>query len=292
MEKSKVAVVIVTYNRSDVIQKTLDCLQAQTHPISNIIVVDNMSSDNTIIGLLERKKKDDRISIVSSTENIGYGAGLALGMNWGLENTDVDYMWLMDDDVSNIPETLGYLVENCKKYHYDALGLMGYKLGLGTKTKVNPINHSEDIDFMPVDHALFSIETVKKVGVPSSDFFMMCEDYEYCLRIKKAGLKIGVIGNNHVKRLALGGGEKFSRSTRWRGYYHSRNHLLILKQYFSWFRLISYLIVQSKYLIAGFIQSPDRFQRTKFRLRGIFHGLQSIKGKTLDPMTLTFKKNG
>lgn len=289
MENSKVAVVVVTYNRSEVIQKTLDCLQAQTYPISNIIVVDNNSSDNTIAGLLERKKKDDRISIVSSSENIGYGAGLALGMNWVLENTDGDYMWLMDDDVSNIPETLEYLVENSKKYQYDALGLMGYKLGLGTKTKVNPKEHSGDIDFMPVDHALFTIETIKKVGVPSNDFFMMCEDYEYCLRIKKAGLKLGVIGNHHVKRLALGGGERFSRSTRWRGYYHSRNHLLILKQYFSWFRLASYIIVQSKYLIAG-LQAPDRFDRIKFRLLGIYHGLKSVKGKTLDPISLTFKK--
>ena len=289
MENSKVAAIIVTYNRSEVIQKTLDCLQAQTYPISNIIVVDNNSSDNTIAGLLERKNHDARISIVSSSENIGYGSGLALGMDWALKNTAVDYMWLMDDDVSNIPETLGYLVENSKKYNYDALGLMGYKLGLGTKTKVNPINHSEDVDFMPVDHALLNIEAIKKVGVPSSDFFMMCEDYEYCLRIKKAGLKLGVIANNHVNRLAMGGGERFSRSTRWRGYYHSRNHLLILKQYFSWFRFASYVIVQSKYLIAGLL-APDRLDRIKFRLMGIYHGLQSVKGKTLDPITLTFKK--
>ena len=289
MENSKVAVVVVTYNRSEVIQKTLDCLQAQTYLISNIIVVDNNSSDNTIEGLLERKKMDTRISIVTSSENIGYGAGLALGMNWGLENTAVDYMWLMDDDVSNIPETLGYLVENSKKYHYDALGLMGYKLGLGTKTKVNPIDHSADVDFMPVDHALFSVETIKKVGVPSNDFFMMCEDYEYCLRIKKAGLKLGVIGNHYVNRLAMGGGERFSRSTRWRGYYHSRNHLLILKQYFSWFRLASYIIMQLKYLIAG-LQAPDRFDRIKFRLLGVYHGLKSVKGKSLDPISLTFKK--
>ena len=289
MENSKVAVVVVTYNRSEVIQKTLDCLQAQTYLISDIIVVDNNSSDITIEGLLERKKMDTRISIVTSSENIGYGAGLALGMNWGLENTAVDYMWLMDDDVSNIPETLGYLVENSKKYHYDALGLMGYKLGLGTKTKVNPIDHSADVDFMPVDHALFSVETIKKVGVPSNDFFMMCEDYEYCLRIKKAGLKLGVIGNHYVNRLAMGGGERFSRSTRWRGYYHSRNHLLILKQYFSWFRLASYIIMQLKYLIAG-LQAPDRFDRIKFRLLGVYHGLKSVKGKSLDPISLTFKK--
>jgi GT2 family glycosyltransferase len=52
---------------------------------------------------------------------------------------------------------------------------------------------------------------------------MMCEDYEYCLRIKKAGFKIGVMKNNHVNRLHLGS-QRFSKATLWRGYYHSRNH--------------------------------------------------------------------
>ena len=90
--------------------------------------------------------------------------------------------------------------------------------------------------------------------------------------------------------MALGGGERFSKSTSWRGYYHARNHLLILKDYFSWLRLASYVIVQSKYLIAA-LQAPDRWQRIGFRLTGIWHGFKSIKGKTLDPITLTFNKD-
>ena len=289
MNNSKVVVVIVTFNRSEIIQKALNCIEAQTFKVSNIVIVDNNSTDNTIEILLERKKLNNKISIVMSSTNIGYGAGLALGMNWTIDNNlEVDYFWLMDDDITNIPETLDYLIYNIKKYNFDALGLMGYKLGLGTKKYINPIEYTENIDFMPIDHALFRIDTVKKIGFPSKDYFMMCEDYEYCLRIKKAGLKIGVIANNHVNRLALGGGVKFSRSTCWRGYYHSRNHLLILKDYFSFFRLISYIIVQFKYLIAALL-APDRYMRIKLRLIGIYHGIIGKKGKTLQPDTFKFK---
>ena len=91
MDNSKVVVVIVTFNRSAIIQKALDCIESQTYFISNIVVVDNNSSDNTSEILLERKKKNSKISIVSSSENVGYGAGLALGMNWSMENLDVDF---------------------------------------------------------------------------------------------------------------------------------------------------------------------------------------------------------
>ena len=250
MNLKKVAAVIVTYNRSEVVQNTLNCMQLQNYPLSNIIVVDNKSVDNTLEGLQERKMLDNRISVISSPDNLGFGAGLALGVNFILENLNVDFIWLMDDDSFSIPETLGFLVENIEKHQYDALGLEGYKLGLGTKKIVNPKSDIENVDFMLVDHALFRAEMIKIIGPPKNYFFMMCEDYDYCLRIQKAGYKIGVLENKFFERLALGGGERFSQSTSWRGYYHARNHLLILKDYFSYFRMVSYIIVQSKYLIA------------------------------------------
>lgn len=280
---------MVTYNRQDIVLEALDCLQAQTHQVAHIVIVDNNSSDDTIEVLLERKNKDPRISIIRSFENSGFGAGLALGMNWALENLSPDYMWLMDDDSYPVSDALELLLKNTIEYQYDVLGLSGYILTMGSKKKVIPQSNSADVDFILIDNALVSIETIKKIGVPSGKFFMMCEDYDYCLRVKEAGFKLGVIKNNHVTRLNLGS-QKFSKATLWRGYYHSRNHLIILKRHFTFVRLVNYIIVQLKYLVAS-VQAPDRFTRIKFRLIGMYHGLKSITGKTLDPITLTFKKN-
>ena len=289
MINSNITVVMVTYNRRDILDKSLDCLNEQIQPISNIIVVDNCSTDDTMELLLERKKADNRIAIVRSTENAGFGAGLGLGMNWALENLDTDYIWMMDDDSYPVPDALELLINSSKEYQYDVLGLSGYILGMGSKRKVNPESNSVDVDFILIDNALVSIETIKKIGVPSGEFFMMCEDYEYCLRIKAAGFKLGVIRNNHVIRLNLGS-QKYSKATLWRGYYHSRNHLIILKRHFTFVRLVNYVIVQLKYLLAS-VQAPDRSTRIRFRLLGVYHGLKSVTGKTLDPITLTFKKS-
>lgn len=289
IQNKNITAVMVTYNRRDIVQEALDCLQVQTYKVSNIVIVDNHSSDDTMEVLLERQHRDSRISIVKSSENAGFGAGLALGMNWALENLNSDYMWMMDDDSYPVPDALELLMKNSKEYQYDVLGLSGYILGMGAKRKVEPEKNSVDVDFILIDNALISIETIKKVGVPSGEFFMMCEDYDYCLRIKEAGFKLGVIKNNHVNRLNLGS-QKFSKATLWRGYYHSRNHLIILKRHFTFVRFVNYIIVQLKYLIAS-LKAPDRWTRIKFRLIGVLHGLKSVTGKTLDPITLTFKKN-
>ena len=289
VQNKNITAVMVTYNRRDIVQEALDYLQAQTYQVSNIVIVDNHSSDDTMEVLQERQHRDSRISIVKSSENAGFGAGLALGMNWALENLNSDYMWMMDDDSYPVPDALELLMKNSKEYQYDVLGLSGYILGMGAKRKVEPEKNSVDVDFILIDNALISIETIKKVGVPSGEFFMMCEDYDYCLRIKEAGFKLGVIKNNHVNRLNLGS-QKFSKATLWRGYYHSRNHLIILKRHFTFVRFVNYIIVQLKYLLASF-KAADRWTRIKFRLIGVLHGLKSVTGKTLDPITLTFKKN-
>ena len=163
MQKSNITVVMVTYNRRDIVQKALDCLSTQTQPISNIVVVDNCSTDDSIEVLLERKKADDTISIVRSTENGGFGAGLALGMNWALENLNSDFMWLMDDDSYPVPGALELLMKNSKEYQYDVLGLSGYILGMGAKRKVEPEKNSVDVDFILIDNALISNETIFRV---------------------------------------------------------------------------------------------------------------------------------
>jgi len=99
MNVKKVAVVIVTFNRNSVIQETLNCMQAQLYPLSHIIVVDNNSTDNTLEELYKRVALDDRIIVLESPINFGFGAGLALGMKWAINNNyDLDYIWLMDDD--------------------------------------------------------------------------------------------------------------------------------------------------------------------------------------------------
>lgn len=287
MESLKITVVMVTFNRSKVVSEAIDCLQKQTYPIANIIIIDNCSTDDTLKVLSKRKVADPRIQFRSSDDNGGYAAGLETGILWGLNDFGTDFFWMMDDDSYPVPDALTLLIKGITTYNYDLLGLSGFRMTTTTKITIEPVDEVQTVDYILIDNALLKKEVAEKVGGPNPDFFMMCEDYEYCLRIKKAGFKIGVMKNNHVNRLHLGS-QKFSRATLWRGYYHSRNHLLILRQYFSWNMLVHYVLMQFKYIFGSF-SAPDRFTRIKFRLLGIYHGLISKRGKTLRPDTLKFR---
>jgi rhamnopyranosyl-N-acetylglucosaminyl-diphospho-decaprenol beta-1,3/1,4-galactofuranosyltransferase len=138
-------------------------------------------------------------------------------------------------------------------------------------------------DHILVDGALLDVAVVRKAGTPRGDFFMMCEDVEYSKRIKRAGFSISVLEDTEIlNRHHHGGGQRFSAGTLWRGYYHSRNHLIILKEYFSFYALLAYIIRQLKYLTAS-LYARDRVSRIGLRLLGVYHGLIGKMGKQIDP---------
>ncbi len=64
-------VVIVTFNRITLLQECLECVLRQTYPVSNMVIVDNASTDGTREYLKELCKSDERITVFYSSENRG-----------------------------------------------------------------------------------------------------------------------------------------------------------------------------------------------------------------------------
>lgn len=291
--EASVCVIIVTYNRLEVLKKSLDFARSQDYQPSLIVIVNNNSNDGTG-AYLESYNDSTRIKVVNLPHNVGYAGGIARGMSAAGFQGRFNYFWIMDDDSLYNKHALQNLVKNIQIGNFDILGL-NEKHGLFSSnilrhSKINPATeHPKEVDSILIDGSLLKSSAAEKIGYPDEKFFMMCEDDEYCFRIKKNGLKVGVIDIGKIDRLQLGGSVKFSKSTLWRGYYQSRNSILILKEYFSFSRLWGCIFRQSKFLIAAIFFAPDRIIRVKFRLKGIWHGLKGIDGKTLDPTSLKFK---
>ena len=176
------------------------------------------------------------------------------------------------------------------------VGLVGFKLKFGGYNPIETISDTREgkflsrnpdlveSDFVLMDGSLIAKEVVDRCGVYVKDYFMIGEDYEYCKRVLTKGFKIGLLLSEDAKmeRLALGAGNRFSRTSIWRGYYQARNHVHILRNYFSIRDLFSYGFRQMKFIIAASV-APDRFERIYYRLLGIFHGIRGKYGKTIDP---------
>lgn len=283
-----VCAIMVTYNRLDTLKTALAHILAQIERPAAIIIVDNNSTDGTQEYL--ESVEDEVVKPLFLKGNEGPAGGIHAGMEYGLQLQPFDYFWILDDDTFYANNALMELVATIDGSGFDMLGLHGANIRMGKKILVDPAKRLQAADYVMIDGAIIKTGAIQEVGPVSQFFFMMCEDEEYCMRLKKHGYKIGVLKNGADERLFLGGGGRFTRSTLWRGYYSARNHLLILKQYFSLINLVSYISIQVKFLIVAAVLAPDRFKRVKFRLLGIWHGLRGIGGRTLDPGTLKFVK--
>ena len=287
--RKDVCAIIVTFNRLEILKTALAHILAQIVKPTAIIIVDNNSTDGTKEYLVS--VQNDLIKCIFLESNEGPAGGICSGMEYGLKLQPFDYFWILDDDTFYEANALQELLSTIEGSGFDMLGLHGANIRLGTKIPVNANTRLQQADYAMIDGAIIKASVVRKIGPVSNRFFMMCEDEEYCVRLKKYGYSVGVLKNGADNRLFLGGGGRFTNATLWRGYYSARNHLFILKQYFSIGSLLSYIVSQVKLLMAAALLAPDRGTRVKLRLLGIWHGLRGIHGKTLDPTTLKFIHN-
>lgn len=89
----KVSVVIPVYNASDYLEESLDCILNQTLSDIEVICMDDGSEDNSLDMLNEIAERDERVKVLSQT-NQGGGAA----RNNALKYTSGEYLYFMDAD--------------------------------------------------------------------------------------------------------------------------------------------------------------------------------------------------
>ena len=284
---------MVTYNRLETLKIALGHILSQTIQPSSIVIVDNNSTDGTQ-DYLHTIDGQSNIHCIFMNSNTGSAGAIARAMEFGLLHGTYHYFWVLDDDTFYASNALHDLLENIQQTDFAMLGLNGARVRWGKKFYVDPNIKLQEADYAMIDGALVKTEVVQQLGPLCADFFMMCDDHEYSVRLRRNGFKIGVLKNGADKRLVLGGTGQFTKSTLWRGYYSARNHMFIIKKHFSFTDLVGYVYHQLKLLAIAAIFAPDRFSRVKFRLMGIWHGVLGVGGRTLDPATLKFvpRKSG
>jgi GT2 family glycosyltransferase len=197
----RVGAVVVTYNRRDLLEQTLDALEAQTLPPDHIIVIDNASTDETE-AYLKARTFTLPTTVRRLPENTGGAGGFALGTDlaYGL---GLDAFWLMDDDTVPQPESLEALVTG----YADAAELLGWapsfacSLVLWKDGELCEMNTpvptwdwarplAQGADFTLTKSCSFvsclvTREAVDAVGLPSANFFIWYDDAEYTQRLAK-----------------------------------------------------------------------------------------------------------
>ncbi|MEC0093588.1 glycosyltransferase family 2 protein [Paenibacillus macquariensis] len=105
---SNVSVHIVTYNSADDIARCLQAVEAQTYPISQIIVVDNASSDCTVEQVESQSHLiTDQLLLVRNQANVGF----APAHNQAITLSSTDYILVLNPDVTLNPDYIKLLIE-------------------------------------------------------------------------------------------------------------------------------------------------------------------------------------
>ncbi len=119
---SLVSIIIPTFNRQDFIEDAIISAINQTYKNLEVVIVDNSSSDNTLLIIEKYAKKDDRIRYYVNNENIGPVYNWEKCINYA-QGEYIKILW--SDDLiatSYLEDTLAYFDENT------AFVMSGYKI--------------------------------------------------------------------------------------------------------------------------------------------------------------------
>lgn len=109
--KYNVSVIIATYNKSNLILRTIQSVINQTFQDFELIIVDDGSDDNTLEVIKKISVKDKRIKYIYQ-KNQGYASAL----NNGISLSNGKYIAILDDDDEWLPEKLEKQIQIFEKY--------------------------------------------------------------------------------------------------------------------------------------------------------------------------------
>lgn len=243
-----VAVVVVTYNRADLLVRMLDGLAGQSHRPDLVVVVDNASTDHTAQVLAERH--DLPLHVISSPDNLGGAGGFHLGTQVAHE-AGYDRIWLVDDDVVPAPDCLAVMMaadEDCLMVvREDLSGTLVEKAAvtfdLANPFAVRPKTASVDTTYasraqMPARVAVENVafegfmtrrSVIDDVGLPDPTFFIFYDDVDFAVRARRSGRTIWALRDAVLVR-QLDFNQQHDLSG-WKGYYMYRNLFVVHLRY-------------------------------------------------------------
>jgi GT2 family glycosyltransferase len=282
----RTAVVILNWNTRTLLEKFLPLVIKYSTGFADIIVVDNASTDDSVIFL---SKEFPQVKIIQNDVNDGYTGGYNAALSqieyefFVLLNSDVEVTenWLatlitfMDNNADAgacQPKILSYYEKEKFEYAGAAGGfidLYGYPFCRGRI--FNSIEHdreqyNDSIPVFWVSGACMMIRSsvFKKLNGFDPLFFAHMEEIDLCWRIYRSGMKVYYISTSKVYHV---GGGTLHKSNPRKTYLNFRNNLLMLYKNCDVEKLKSILFMR---VILDFIAS------VKFLFSGSFADFEAV----------------
>lgn len=304
---TRIAAVIVTYNRADRLRWTLDRTFAES--FDQVFVVNNASTDATTKVLAQFD--NPRLTVMNLPENVGGAGGFAAGIN-AAENAD--WLVLFDDDAWPAGGAINRLRAELETVLPDVAVLAAdVRLPDGSASdmnrpiinpfwnlrnrELNALRHgrrgftvaadtARDIDAATFVGYGLRGSVARKMPKPEAGLFLYSDDILYSLALRKAGWRIRTLPQmqfiHDCETLAAGDVYR----PLWKNHYTIRNGVEVARVAAGWMcpaALAYLLLVWTK---RG-LRLGGRERRAYFAIfaRAFWHGLRRKRGR-FDPLHL------
>lgn len=185
---SRVAAVVVTHNRIDLLKECVAALRTQSRKIDEIIIVNNGSTDGTGAWL-----EDQRDLTVFTQDNLGSSGGQNRGIREAYQR-GFGWFWCMDDDTIAHQDAHEEIQKTGGLSFGSEIGFISTRV-LWIDGKPSKFNITYENGGEPYGSPLrrvwastfvgvfISRRAVEKVGLPIKELFLWGDDYEYSMRI-------------------------------------------------------------------------------------------------------------
>ncbi|WP_153800200.1 glycosyltransferase family 2 protein [Foetidibacter luteolus] len=192
----KIAVVVVTYNRLNLLKDCINAIRSQTTAYEKLIVVNNGSTDETPAWLDSQGDLD-----VIHQKNVGSAGGFYTGVKYACEK-EYDYIWLMDDDVMVSATALENLQEGLNITGDFSFGCSKVISKDGVFINAPNIDDKMSAYNYPVwgqfaEHGIIRVKNatfvsvfinaayLQQAGLPAKDFFIWGDDMDFTYRLSR-----------------------------------------------------------------------------------------------------------
>lgn len=189
IELCELSIIIVNWNNAKLTKNCIESIFKNTNNLDyEIILVDNGSTESSSWKLMDYYDKHPLIKTVRT----GYNYGFAGGNNRGLKYAKGKYFLLLNNDT--IVQKENWFVSPIKVFENDwKTGIIGASGGYHDAKFKFVQNYSsnkiKEVEYVEGWAFFFRRQLYNRIGGLDEDFFLLCEDSDYCFKAKKLGYK-------------------------------------------------------------------------------------------------------
>jgi GT2 family glycosyltransferase len=264
MNHPKVAIVILNWNRYEVSRRCIESLLQITYPRSEIVFVDNGSSD----GSGARVKRDyPDLVYLQNDRNLGFARGCNVGIRVALTR-GADYVLLLNNDITVERGFLEPLVETAESD--ESIGLVSGKMFLAQARDVlwyaggslslltgsnwtrgfgekdyGQFDRTEEVGICTGAMMFIRRRVLETVGLLPEEYFFGQEEWDYSLTVQRRGFRLYYCPRSVVYHEADGSHYNLSPKYLYSGH---RNRLIFQTKFLPKLLLGPWIFLYSTYI--------------------------------------------